>query len=188
MTESYTKLIDGNIVVIDAQTGESLAESGPWVPKVIHPTYTPELGDAICHLVREGMTYKQVVGKIGIKHVQTIYSWRTRYPDFARNLKEARRDRADIYYDRVMEIAEQDNIDKEEVAGLKLRSELYKWGAERSNPEYGTKVTSSGPSGPMQIIIDTGIRRGDELEHVEVEVKEEENVPHGTQLELPLDE
>ena len=38
----------------------------------------------------------------------------------------------------------------------------------------------------MQIIIDTGIRRGDEVEHVEAEVKED--VPHGTQLELPLDE
>ena len=76
-------------------------------------------------------------------------------------------------------------VRKEEVAGLKLRSELYKWGAERSNPEYGTRVTSSGPSGPMQIIIDTGIRRdGDEVEHVEAEVSD---VPRGTQMELPIE-
>jgi len=181
MEESYTKLVDGNLVVIDSQTGESLAESGPWVPKVIYPTYSVELGDAICHHVREGMLYKSIIHKLGIKHIQTIYFWKSRYPDFAKNLKEARRDRADVYYDKVMEIADQDFIEKEEVSGLKLKTELYKWGAEKANPEYGSKVTASGPSGPMQIIIDTGIRRDEDIsEDIETEVVTE------VQLKLPL--
>ncbi len=184
MNDSYTKLIDGNLVIIDAETGESLAESGPWVPKIIYPGYTVEIGDAICHLVREGMIYKEIVDKLGLKYVQTIYVWKTRYPDFGKKLKEARRDRADVYYDRVMEIASDELIDKEMVASLKLRSELYKWGAEKANPEYGSKVTASGPAGPMQIIIDTGIRRESDIEKVEVEVSD---VPHGTQLELPIE-
>ena len=185
MSDTYTKLVDGNIVVIDTQTGESLAESGPWVPKIVYPNYSVELGDAICHLVREGLTYKDIIKKIGIKHIQTIYYWKTRHPDFAKNLGAARRDRADVYYDRVMEIAEQDHIEKEDVSGLKLKSELYKWGAEKANPEYGSKVVAGGPSGPMQIIIDTGIRRdGDEVEHVEAEVSD---VPRGTQMELPIE-
>jgi hypothetical protein len=185
MNDAHTILKDGNLSVIDTQTGQCLAESGPWVPQVIYPPYSEELGEAICHMVREGKTYREIVCDLELRQIQTIYIWKSKYAEFEKHLKQARRDRGDVFYDRVIEIADTECIEKDEVPGLKLKSDLYKWGAERANPEYGTKLTASTNTEATTIIIDTGIRRPEDIVEAEIVKKE---VPCGTQLELPLAE
>ena len=38
--------------------------------------YRPEMGQAVCVLIREGLTLKQIVDRLPIKSVTTIYHWR----------------------------------------------------------------------------------------------------------------
>lgn len=158
MVDANLKLVDGNLIVVNQETGDIMSESGPWVPELKAPPYTVPLGEAICQLVREGNTYKVIVEKLKLKSVQVLYQWRAKHPDFKHKLDEAKKDRADYYHDKVLEIAEKDQIAKEDVPGQKLRTDLYRWAAEKANPEYSNKGVQ-GPSGPMKIIIDTGIRR-----------------------------
>ena len=74
-----------------------------------------------------------------------------------------------------MDVAQRERIDKDEVSALKLRTDLYKWGAEKANPnEYGvqTKITGDN-NAPLQIVVDTGIKREEDNEYIDGELSEE---------------
>ena len=163
---SVYKLVNGALQVRDIETGEVTGESGQWVRPVSIITYNIPMADQVCELVRQGRTYAQIVERMGLGSVQTIYRWRNKHPDFEENLKAARRDRADYYHDQVMKVADGDIV-KEEVAAMKLKTDIWKWGAEKANPqEYGNQTKITGDSNaPLQIMVDTGIKReedGDE--------------------------
>tara|TARA_R100000781_G_scaffold42115_1_gene29011 strand:- start:4569 stop:5174 length:606 start_codon:yes stop_codon:yes gene_type:complete len=180
--QNIYQLVNGTLKVVDIDTGDTVGESGKWVKPLIHPKYNIGISEQICHLVRNGKTYAEVVEEIGLNSVQTIYYWRNHYPDFAEDLRLARRDRGDYYHDKVMSVANNESISKEEVPALKLKADLYKWGAEKANPqEYGnqTKITGDA-NAPLQIVVDTGIKREEdesidgELATKEVEMEVEE--------------
>ena len=169
----YT-LVNGALQVRDIETGEITGESGKWVRPVAVKEYSVALGDHVCDLVRRGDTYNIIATKMNLGSPQTIYRWRNKHPDFDEHLKAARRDRADYYHDQVMEVAQRDRIDKDEVSALKLKTDLYKWGAEKANPqEYGAQTKITGDSNaPLQIMVDTGIKREEDHEYIEGELSE----------------
>jgi hypothetical protein len=173
--ENIYRMVDGALTVLDMETGDKVAESGKWIKPLVHPKYCLPLSERVCMLVRGGRSYKQVAQEMGFPGVQTIYHWRNMHPDFSEDLKAARRDRGDYYHDQVMEIADGE-IEKEDVPVLKLRSDIYKWGAEKANPkEYGnqTKITGDSDS-PLQIIVDTGIKREGDNESIDGELATKE--------------
>lgn len=157
---SIYKLEKGVLTVRDAETGDIVGQSGKWIKPMIHPKYDVGAGDQICELTRRGKTNAQIVAEMGLPGVPTIYHWKTKHPDFAANLKAARQDRGDFYHDQVMEVAAKD-IDSKEVSAYKLKTDLYRWGAEKANPgEYGNQTKLTGDvDAPLQIIVDTGIKR-----------------------------
>lgn len=123
--------------------------------------YDPDIGKAVCLLVREGFTLKEVVQRLPIKSVTNIYSWRSNHGDFREAFEAAKKDAADTFADRILEVASCDSISKEDVPGERLKVESYKWLAEKANPQkYSPKsVISADEDHPLQILIDTGISR-----------------------------
>tara|TARA_R110002072_G_scaffold104670_1_gene229263 strand:+ start:215 stop:814 length:600 start_codon:yes stop_codon:yes gene_type:complete len=123
--------------------------------------YDPDIGKAVCLLVREGFTLKEVVQRLPIKSVTNIYSWRSNHEDFREAFEAAKKDAADTFADRILEVASCDSISKEDVPGERLKVESYKWLAEKANPQkYSPKsVISADEDHPLQILIDTGISR-----------------------------
>jgi hypothetical protein len=111
--------------------------------------------------VSEGFTLKEVVQRLPIKSVTNIYSWRSNHGDFREAFEAAKKDAADTFADRILEVASCDSINKEDVPGERLKVESYKWLAEKANPQrYSPKsVISADEEHPLQILIDTGISR-----------------------------
>ena len=128
--------------------------------------YRPDVGDAVCLLVRQGITLKDAAHRLPIRDVTTIYRWRRDHPDFREKLEAARKDAADNFIDKIQEIADTKDIPKEDVPGARLRVDSYKWLAEKANPQkYSPKSEiAADEDNPLQIVIDTGIKRDEPLE------------------------
>jgi hypothetical protein len=149
--------------------------------------YRPDVGDAVCLLVRLGSTLKEAAKRLPIKDVTTIYSWRSTHPDFKEKLDAARKDAADNFIDKIQEIADTKDIPKEDVPGARLRVDSYKWLAEKANPQkYSPKsVIAADEDNPLQIIIDTGITRDEPLEADYTKIDDGKIVTNEEKRDLP---
>lgn len=155
----------GDLEVIDLTTGEVIqSDQGEITPlSVMQFSYDKAL--LICQQVREGKTMAEIAAQSGMPPIHVISHWQRTDRMFAETLKIARKERADVYFDKAMEIAENAahlKYHKDEVAGVKLASDLYKWGASKSNPErFGEKVTHEGSTEKpiLMRVINTGISR-----------------------------
>jgi len=118
-----------------------------------------------------------------------IVRWRKKYPEFRQALEDAIRDRADYFQEQTMEyleeLKESGAEDRSSVARVQI--DAMKWMAQTgNNDKYGNKTKLSGdPQAPLQIILDTGIRRNtDEVVYVPPsEILEAARVP----LPVPTD-
>lgn len=97
----------------------------------------------------------------------TLARWRREIPEFRQILEDATRDRAEHFHDHVFEeletMHESSSDDRAAVARTAIDS--MKWLAQvNNNDRYGNKTKISGdPAAPLQIILDTGIRRDEPL-------------------------
>lgn len=98
--------------------------------------------------------------------LEVIQHWQRTDRMFAEEMKLARASRAEVYHERVMEIANNAaNLaysSKEDLANAKLAVDTYKWGAEKGNPErYSSKVVHEGSTEKPIVmrVINTGISR-----------------------------
>lgn len=163
---TFTIQENGELITIDMSSGEVVSSSKTPICKKHQFPYSVELGQAICTMIREGLTMSQVSLLDGMPALSTIFGWKTRYPDFRYNMKQARKDSGQIYHDRIVQTLE-DNDGIEAMSGAELakarfKVDTLKWLAEKNNPDdFGNKTKISGDSeNPLGIaIIDTGIRR-----------------------------
>lgn len=171
----------GKLVTRDIRTGEVIAEEGSSVPQYL---YSLEMADAICNLVREGHTYKEISGMKGMPSSHLIHSWRSQHPDFARNLKQARRDRASWFHDEAVELIKDSvTLEKDEVAREKFRFDgLMRLSEIDDQDTYGKKTTGHGAAGPTTIVINTGITRQEVIE-----VQYEQSESNGEDGRQPTD-
>lgn len=167
MKESETMTLlnqrTGKLETFNVHTGELVVVEGQNLPAHL---YTIEIGDAICNLVREGMTYDQICKMPGMPQKHLIFRWRDFHPDFAARLKKARIDRATIHHEKAIAVLEEsDTIEKDEVPRQKFRFDSYMKLAERAAPEeFGqqTKVQHENAA-PTMIVINTGINRDEPI-------------------------
>jgi len=169
----------GELQVIDMETGEVVSSQTNLIPKETF-AFSYELAMLICQKVAEGATMSQLDSDPEIPPLHIIQHWRRAQPMFDAELKLARKQRADVYHDRVAEIArnagEMNYGSREEIAGAKLAADQYRWLAEKGNPDaYGNKVTHEGSEEkPITMrVINTGINRA--LPDVVVKAKEVRN-------------
>ena len=143
--------------VIDLNTGKMYE---PAMVEADAYNYSLAMADVICALIRDGKPLTQICSMQDMPSVHRVYAWMALHPEFKIRYDQARKQRADAYHDRVMVIAEQaGTAHKDFVPGMKLAADLFKWGAEKGNPDiYGAKKDDSGPKGTnINITLHTGV-------------------------------
>jgi hypothetical protein len=122
--------------------------------------YTAILGDQICEMVAEGRTLVDISREEGMPSYSEIARWRVRYPEFNRMYAQARKDRAEIYFHRILEEIERVSADRDDIALARLKTDIYKFAAKVSAPdEYAEKSTIDAKIAVGTFAIETGIRR-----------------------------
>lgn len=168
----------GKLESINIHTGELIATEGGELSTFV---YTLEMSSAICALVREGQTYKQIALMEDLPNLHQIYAWRNKFPEFDRDLKQARKDRADYHFDMAsQELEDGANLDKDEVAAAKFRFDGHLKLAEKGNQDdYGKKthITGNTGGGATLIVINTGINRTEEKEDAEENTEQRRDIP-----------
>jgi transposase len=140
--------------------------------------YSEERAAAICALIAEGLSLRQIAAREGMPDKTTILRWLSatnadgtpRHPDFRTQYARAREMQADHFVDEILEIADDGSndwierelkngnvvtvVDHEHVGRSKLRVDARKWLMAKLAPKkYGDRVSAelSGPDGgPIQ--------------------------------------
>lgn len=175
----------GELQVINMDTGEVISSESNLIPEKTF-AFSYNLAMLICQKVAEGFTLSDLDNDPDLPPLHVIQHWRRSQPMFDTELRLARKQRADVYHDKVVQIA--DNAanlnyrDREELANAKLAADQYRWLAEKGNPEsYGNKVTHEGSDEkPITMrVINTGISRNLPDIAIEKEVQHDE-ITEGT--------
>jgi len=158
--EYIDKIEDGRLCRYNIYTGEKQINFEDIRREPLVRPYVLEVADLFCHFVYSGHTHMKAAELCGLPSVRTVQYWMQRHPDFKRNVQEAMRARASFCEEKVLEIANNEEIVSGEVPVLKLRADLYSRVAGWNDPEkYNTNRTDTRHSGGMTIVVDTGIRR-----------------------------
>jgi hypothetical protein len=87
--------------------------------------YTPELGRKVCDLIMVGTSWRELMERRDLPHMQTVYAWLGRHPDFREAFTRAVQARAQVLGEEAVKIA--DEASSEEVSRARLRVEVRKW-------------------------------------------------------------
>lgn len=131
--------------------------------RVVHP-YNIDTANAIIESVCEGMTLREISNMKGMPPVSTMYYWMSKYKGFKHDLEIARKVRGEMFADEAIDIARKTTSMKSRADKLKI--DTLKWAAKVNNPEvFSDTIKHTGDANnPIQIIVDTGIRRKTEDE------------------------
>ena len=179
LIEGYCPL-SGQILSMQASVNDIMVERGPNVLEYIDedgnkiyleaglsldlvtkakktPVFSQFLADLICEHYLENNSIRQACDIVGISY-RTLSTWRREHPDFAKQLLDTRKDKAELLSDEMLDVArstEGDGMQK------KLHVDVLKWQTERADAEkYGTKTKISGDKdAPLVFTVETGIRR-----------------------------
>ena len=133
----------------------------------------------ICQSIREGSTLKKLHDNPNFPNATVINYWRRNNMQFDEEIKQARKERAEHYHDKVLEIADE-IVDKDDVPVANFKATQYKWAAEKGDPSsYGNKIELAGSNVAPAIVVVTGIKRAapEEIENVDfTEIEPEKKV------------
>lgn len=162
--------------VLDIHTGNVLMEDG--IPsESYHFMPTQKTFEAICGLVREGNSLENISQMDGFPNIHVMYGWKRKFREFKQMILEAREDRADYF----MEKAEKEvdsALTAEDARVAKVKFDAYTNLAEKYNrKDYGKPERGDGgSSGPVKIVVHTGINRENPVDYVEVNYGQDEEV------------
>jgi hypothetical protein len=144
-------LHDGRTVLYEK--GISLDQSGI----ISGYKFDEVVAGVICQRIAEGARITRL-HEDGLPPYSIICKWRAVYPQFAKMVEIAMRDRAHVFADKAVDAAESAQT-KDDAVVQRLKTDTYKWIAEKSSPdEYGNKTQVRGDaSAPFQLIVDTGV-------------------------------
>jgi hypothetical protein len=116
-------------------------------------------GLRICQAIREGKTLQSIAADESFPDLHVISYWRKINATFDEEIKLARKQRAEYYHDKVIELANTVDDDSN-VAVAKFKAEQYRWAAEKGDPgSYGNKIEHTGSNTATSIVVYTGIER-----------------------------
>jgi hypothetical protein len=137
-------------------TGKIVSVAG--LQRSASTTYTEEVAALIVDRVTNGESLAKIARDPALPSYSTILAWKAAFPEFSARVAMARKARAEVYFDKVLALAEDaPQVDRAEIPGIKLAIETYKWAAERSDPHTFGAKESSGNNGGVTVIIDTGM-------------------------------
>jgi transposase-like protein len=156
-TLSYEELGEYECVVIDGERW--------WIPMggerpvgVPGVRYSALLGDAIGQAILEGGTIREVCRRFGITY-GTFCKWRRQHEDFRQAVEDAKRDRAEVYFEKMVDIVEATSADKDEVALSRLKTDVYRHMAAVGNEAFSPVNRQKIDARIGAVSVETGIRR-----------------------------
>lgn len=169
----------GDIEVIDMHTGELVLNNRANAPAMHEFAFNYNKALLILQEIREGKTLNDICLMPNMPPLHILQHWQRTDRMFAEEMKLARIARADFHHEKVLDLAQKAAkglYSKDEVPSIKLGAELYRWSAERANPDkYGNKITHEGSAEKpiLMRVINTGINRAQPISDVvEAEHKE----------------
>lgn len=122
--------------------------------------YSPLLADRFCDLVANGTGVTKVCERSDMPSYSNICKWRRLYPEFEKKLEQARQDRAELYFEKTLEIAESTDANRDEINLAKLKIDAYRKSAQVGNPDrFGDRQNVKAQVAVGSYVIETGIRR-----------------------------
>lgn len=107
------------------------------------PQYSLDTAVAICTLVSDGLTLKDVVAMDGMPGKTTMFKWLAEHEEFANLYARAREERADLVADEIIGIADT----AADPNKARVQIDARKWWAARVNPKkYGDKLQTESTS------------------------------------------
>ncbi|MDO4250880.1 MAG: hypothetical protein Q4C68_05150 [Moraxella sp.] len=123
-------------------------------PKMGRPTiFSKELISEFLYRISLGRSVASVCTDKDMPHRSTIYEWLAKNADFADRYARASEQRADHYFDEMLDIA--DNAPTEEIQKAKLQIDTRKWVLARMNPsKYGDKQDNNTAGKAIDLMAD----------------------------------
>lgn len=123
-------------------------------PKMGRPTvFSEELISEFLYRIAKGRSVKSVCDDKDMPHRSTIYEWLAQNADFSDRYARASEQRADQYFDEMLDIA--DKALPEEVQKAKLQIDTRKWVLARMNPKkYGDKKDNHSADKAIDLMAD----------------------------------
>jgi len=138
-------------------------------------SYTPETAEFICARIASGESMVSICADADMPAQVTVYSWLSKFPEFAKRYACAREEQAEKYASEIIAIADENptctvpdpdggvsvRVDAAAIQRNKLRVDARKWIACKLLPKvYGDKQQISGdPEAPIGITIVSSIPR-----------------------------
>jgi len=166
-TEIILNTKTGKYELICLDTGETISQDN-LVADLSKYRFNMEQGLLVCQAIREGKTLQEIAKDPMYPSIHVIAYWRKNNPTFDEEIKLARKQRAEYYHDRVLELANTISDDAN-VAVAKFKADQYRWAAEKGDPSsYGNKIEHTGSNVAPSIVVFTGINRQAKPDIIEV--------------------
>ena len=142
----------------DTETGQYL--DSPTAPLDTF-VYTPMAGRMVCKRIMEGETLSSICRDESMPSIGVIYYWRRRHPDFDEAIQYARKARAEIMHDKVVEISDElreGGLSRTDMESKARAADGYKWSASKSDRAvYGDDKVPQESGGPAVVVFNTGV-------------------------------
>lgn len=138
--------------------------------------YSAEIAEAICALITEGVSVRQIGARPDMPDEATVYRWIAAHDEFRERYARAKEAQADRFAEEIIEIADDGTndwmlreqgeetvevVNHEHIQRSKLRVDARKWLMAKMAPKrYGESVAMTGAGGGPILIV-TGVDRGD---------------------------
>ena len=147
-----TTLPDGRIILVDSGLTDPALHLGYQVSET--------LVDLICQQITEGKSLTKICKSPGFPPYFILVRWQREHQWIREALEQARRDRAEVLRDELLEIVDNADENSDAIAKAKLRAETRKWAAGVDDQtRYGKNDKAGANVGALQIIVSTGIMR-----------------------------
>jgi hypothetical protein len=161
---------------LEVHEAKHLAHGKAWMPRntaaadveaVTKAKYRPTLYssfvvDIMLDRIMNGDSITSICKEKGFPTYNSFCRWKRESPGFAENIRRAKRDRSEVYFDKIIKSMDDmdDVANKDEVASRKLKVDSYKYIAKIGNQdEFGDKSQIKAEVASTHFIIETGIRR-----------------------------
>lgn len=117
-------------------------------------SYTPELAQKICDLIREGMSERKICMMPDMPEARTLWRWKEEHPEFCQQSARAREESAEKFNDELMSLQDElreemssrlatgEDFPKGAVEAYKvLMQEKARQAAWRDDSRYGSRKT-----------------------------------------------
>lgn len=113
--------------------------------------YTPELGQKICAEMITPKSLAKICKQPGMPSKKTVMEWLQKHAEFLEIYRIAQRERAEVYFEECVDIADdatndfvEGRVDKEHINRSRLRVDTRKWICAKMDPKrWGDKVETT---------------------------------------------